>query len=180
MHTRHFVDILFNLGLFPLINKPSRTTESTITLIDNIFSNDLALIYSSGLLINDISDHLPIFLFSKHAKRNKDYHHYKMIRRINDNNIQLMKNELSEQNWNLVCNCNNVNLAYDNFLDIFMKVYNKHCPLQKVYVKQKSIERPWFNNSLKNACKKKNILYKKFLKTRSTKQIPDTNYTKIN
>ena len=34
--TRYFVDTMFNLGLFPLINKPSRVTESTTTLIDNI------------------------------------------------------------------------------------------------------------------------------------------------
>ena len=39
--TRDCIDVLFSLGLFPLICKPSRITEYSATLIDNIFTNDL-------------------------------------------------------------------------------------------------------------------------------------------
>ena len=59
--TQHCVEVLFSLGIYPLIDKPSRITDSNATLIDNIFTNELNSYITSGLLINDISDHLPVF-----------------------------------------------------------------------------------------------------------------------
>jgi hypothetical protein len=58
--TRMFLDLMYTYGLYPLINKPTRITLGCSTLIDNIFSNILCK-SKSGVLINDISDHLPIF-----------------------------------------------------------------------------------------------------------------------
>ena len=60
--TKEFVDTLFSCGLYPVINKPSRITEDSATLIDNFFINTVNCNVKSGLLINDISDHLPIFV----------------------------------------------------------------------------------------------------------------------
>ena len=39
--TKNFIDIMYGFGLFPLINKPSRITEFSQTLIDNIFTNNI-------------------------------------------------------------------------------------------------------------------------------------------
>jgi exonuclease III len=54
---------LFTSFYFPLITMPTRITQHTATLIDNLFSNDLEKInYSqNGLISSDISNHLPIF-----------------------------------------------------------------------------------------------------------------------
>ena len=58
--TKQFVDLLFNAGLLPLINLPTRISSENSTLIDNIFSNIIDD-SKSGALINDtISDHLPV------------------------------------------------------------------------------------------------------------------------
>lgn len=46
---------------------PRRETSHCATLIDNIFTNDTENNTVSGLLINDISDHLPVYE-SKHKK----------------------------------------------------------------------------------------------------------------
>ena len=46
---------------FPVILRPTRITNNSCTLIDNIFFNN-PLITNSGLIICDISDHLPIFV----------------------------------------------------------------------------------------------------------------------
>ena len=94
--------------LYPLIDK-----KYSATLIDNIFTNELTNQIISGLLINDISDHLPI-------------------------------------------------------LDTFIKLYNKHCPLKRGKNKNLNTNnKPWFTNGLRNACLKKNLLYKEFLKKRT-------------
>ena len=50
------------MSLYPLITKLSRITSHSATLIDNIFINNMENNIVSGLLMNDISDHLPVFV----------------------------------------------------------------------------------------------------------------------
>ena len=66
----------------------------------------------------------------------------------------------------MVYNHYDPNEAYDAFLSIFIALYDKHCPL-RVQKERKIEEKPWMTRGLENACKKKNILYKQFLKTRT-------------
>lgn len=60
--TEEFIETLYSLSLFPTITKPTRITGNGATLIDNIFTNNIESNSLSGILINDISDHLPIFV----------------------------------------------------------------------------------------------------------------------
>ena len=39
--TKDFIEMLYSLGLYPLIDRPSRITSNSATLIDNIFTNEL-------------------------------------------------------------------------------------------------------------------------------------------
>ena len=59
-----FLDCLHEHALVPLITKPTRFTSESSTLIDNMFTNKLSNIMLSGILIIDISDHLPVFYIS--------------------------------------------------------------------------------------------------------------------
>ena len=61
--TQDFADLMYSHSLFPSITKPTRVTNKSATLIDNIFCNKLIdnHIVLSGILYTDISDHLPIF-----------------------------------------------------------------------------------------------------------------------
>lgn len=64
--TADFLDTLYSRGFHPLITKPSRMTSS---LINNIFLNIIDNNISCGLIINDISDHLPVFvIYDCHIK----------------------------------------------------------------------------------------------------------------
>ena len=74
---------------------------------------------------------------------------------INDN-IKKLDDFLALQNWQTVYNAYNVNESYNNFVDIFLHLYNlscfiKHCKLKNNY-------KTWLTNGLKNACRKK-IIY---------------------
>ena len=63
--TSEFNDINVIHSLFPSINKPTRVTPTSATIIDNIFTNYLdASKLSTSILITDISDHFPICFFS--------------------------------------------------------------------------------------------------------------------
>ena len=64
-HTQHFVDLLFSLSLFPLINRPTRLSNQHASIIDNIFTNAINKNINCGIIMDDISDHFPIFCISE-------------------------------------------------------------------------------------------------------------------
>ena len=116
-HNSEFLDTLHSRGLYPLITKPSRATSFSATLIDNIFTNVLENNINSGLVINDISDHLPVFAtftYELQRKNTEKCHRYKRVR--TDDRINAFRNDLLKQEWNEVYT-DEVNTAYDSFLN---------------------------------------------------------------
>ena len=63
-HYKHFFENKTACGFFPKISMPTRFTEQSATLIDNIFTNQLDN-HVSGVLTNSISDHQMLFSYSK-------------------------------------------------------------------------------------------------------------------
>ena len=59
--TNKFLDSLASNSFIPLILQPTRITNHSNTLIDNIFSNAIDPDIISGNLTSTISDHLPQF-----------------------------------------------------------------------------------------------------------------------
>jgi len=82
--TEDFINTLGSFFLEPHILKPTRITNHSATLIDNIFFNSIEYQTVSGNLLNDLSDHLPNFLiiesfaFSIHKEKSfrRDYSNY--------------------------------------------------------------------------------------------------------
>ena len=60
--TGEFLDSIYSNMFHPLISRPTRITSNAATLIDIIFTNNIHNCTTSGLLFNDLSDHLPIFV----------------------------------------------------------------------------------------------------------------------
>ena len=57
-----FFNTLASFSFLPLISKPTRVQDSSTTLIDNIFCNNLNIIVRNGVILDDTSDHFPIFI----------------------------------------------------------------------------------------------------------------------
>ena len=57
-----FDDVVSN-GFFPKITLPTRLSDNSSTLIDNIFTNNIDEASTSGILLNSISDHQMIFTY---------------------------------------------------------------------------------------------------------------------
>ena len=62
--TAQFIESLFAFSFLPMITKLTRIAAHSATLIDNIFTNNTTVSSKNGLIISDISDHLPIFSIS--------------------------------------------------------------------------------------------------------------------
>lgn len=75
----------------------------------------------------------------------------------------MLKDDLAIQDWKVVCEQEDVDEAYNYFLDIFLNLYEKNCPVKKYKIKDNKDNTPWITNGLRNACKKKNQLYKKYI-----------------
>ena len=79
--------------MMPTITRPTRVTQTSATLIDNVFiSKRLQNNYSSLILIDDISDHFPSIVFSKKEPIKLQ------TREINDSKILEIKNKLDKIN----------------------------------------------------------------------------------
>uniref|UniRef100_A0A8C6M161 Reverse transcriptase domain-containing protein n=1 Tax=Nothobranchius furzeri TaxID=105023 RepID=A0A8C6M161_NOTFU len=167
--TEEFIDIMYSLGLFPLITRPTRITLHCTTLIDNIFTNIMEEKVESGLLISDISDHLPVFAsYDCHYKNETEGTNYMYKRMKTEQRLNSLKNDLLEQDWNIVYEKNEVDQAYDTFLNIFKSQFDRNCPVIKNIQRNKYKEKPWMTKGLQNACNKKNTLYREFIKNRTT------------
>ena len=58
---QNFVNLMFQFGLIPTINKPTRVINETISAIDQIITNSIYNNdFKTGIIMTDISDHFPI------------------------------------------------------------------------------------------------------------------------
>ena len=70
--TDGFISANLSLGLMPTITRPTQITRNTATLIDNIFISQTWLEnFECGILVDDMSDHLPSIVSIKGLKTNK-------------------------------------------------------------------------------------------------------------
>ena len=166
--TKSFLDTMYSIGLYPLIDRPTRISNHSFTLIDNVFTNVTNHKVTSGILVSDITDHLPIFVFCTYPNPNRADQKCNVKKRIiNENTLLSLSNNLAEECWDNVFRSADVDTAYGEFITTFSKQYNICCPMKTVRNSFTRRDKPWITNGLKNACHKKNRLYKQFLCSRS-------------
>jgi len=163
--TENLVDIMFSQAFVPLINRPTRVTVNTATLIDHIYTNaiyDENYVYSSGILISALSDHFPIFHICCKDKQECKTKQQITTHVINTRTLHGFKSSLENQDWHTVMDDPDVNNAYNSLNAIFNKCYCENIP-----VITKSMEvrnKPWITTCLLNSIKRKNKLYKQYLR----------------
>merc|ERR1712030_73085 len=100
--------------MYCTINKSTRVTSTTNTLIDHFWTNDYLNSSLNGIIYNDTSDHFPIFSSFKFSSLLNDDNNETSknitYRDFKDNNILRFKNELVDVDWDLVF-VNDVNVA---------------------------------------------------------------------
>ena len=159
---------MYTYFMNPQIIQPSRITDHTATLIDNIFLNSVEYDTMSGNLLSDISDHLRNFLvINKISTLKKDNIIYK--RNHTKINQEKIVNELQKTDWSyLSLNCDNdPSIIFDSIYDKVIKVIDTYAPMEKISKKEAKFNtKPWITTALKTI-RIKSILYRKFLKNNS-------------
>ena len=170
--TQEFVDSLFSHMFIPLINRPTRITAHSATLIDNIFTNNVRCKHFNGIVINDISDHLPVFVYevdeTEIASKNSQTK-YLTKRDFSERNKSNFRLSLSRVNWNLRFDESDTNECYNSFVSEYVRLYNESFPLKTIKLKTKKVMRsPWITQSLLVSIRKKDKLYKQFINSRDS------------
>ena len=90
------LDTFFSMGFSPTINKPTRVSSTSATIIDNIFTNSMDHNSVSGILLSDLSDHYPVFHLSSVIDTNQDYkNNSSFVRHITPSALQSLSRDLS-------------------------------------------------------------------------------------
>ena len=168
--TGEFLDGLHSCMFTPLISLPSRITSHTATLIYNIFTNYFDHQYrTAGLLLADISDHLPIFSI---CSDNTPTHRARETIFVRNKNVENTKNffeQLESNDWLQLPGHNDPKMCYDSFLNKCFQIYNTCFPLKKLKGKNQS-RKPWLSKGLLKSVKRKNKLYKQYLSDPSSQK----------
>ena len=160
--TGRFLELNYSYNMYPLIIKPTRITEKSATLIDNIITNDLRNKMKNFILIDDITDHLPVFTVIANVANYKSVKGTIEKRSLTIKNVNKLKCELVEHSWHRVLQCENADQCYEIFIKDFVDILDRCCKMVKSHVTHKNVK-PWLTTGLINACKKKNSMYKRWL-----------------
>ena len=130
--TENFLNTMYAHKMLPMIKRPTRYGDCSATLIDNIFTNILGEHHISGIILDDLSDHLPIFFVSQDQQsliNNGKKYITTVSRTINDSTITDLSQKLQDLDWSMLQD-KDPDEAYNMFSDTFHHVYNEALPLQ--------------------------------------------------
>ena len=160
------------MDLLPVITKPTRITDTSATLIDNIFiSSRIQQDYHSGFIISDMSDHLPTFVKFRYVEYDIKQQMEISYRKINETNIQAMNEDLKGYNWEELLEGTKTDEAFHILHLIVLESMNKHMPekTRKLAKKVQSNE-PWLTKGIKRSIDKQKQLYRKTLNKEATEK----------
>ena len=160
---KDYLDNIFALGLHPTITLPTRITDTTATLIDNVYSNHLTDKYLSGIILPDISDHYPYFHSFYTDINQKKTRNVKYFRMINDTTINNLYQDLVNIDINASLRSElttDPNINYNILESIITNALDREMPLKKIKIhkyKQKKTE--WITKGIIKSIRYRDNLY---------------------
>ena len=158
------LDLSTSLGFLPLITRPTRVTDKTSTLIDNIYVSPQ--LYdnnrSAQVLEYDLSDHYPcLAYFRTLGKCQRDLTF--QFRNCNNKILQDIANQLALVDW-FPNQLTDLNASFDKFTETIYTSFNNNCPLiTKTIAEHSVLKENWMTKTLLN---KSRLLQRTFRKVR--------------
>ena len=153
--------IMSLFGLHQIISQPTRTTPTSSTLLDHIYTNNVQMV--SGVAVDDvcISDHCPITctLLSKIPKSKHKGHKVIQFRSFKHFDQNAFLYDLHRTDFTCVYNCNDANDALNSLYDTFIPIVDKHAPIRRKRVKHPTLP-GWLSSEIMNAMRVRDNLKK--------------------
>ena len=159
-YTSKFIETMFDHCFYSMINKPTRITSSSATVLDHVWTNIYSYVIKAKIPLHPISDHLPLIKCFE-AYQHKNIHNSK-IRIFNPENINNFHNTLdSTFDTEIVLRESDPNLAYELFINHYYKVFDPCFPLTNP--RPKTHSNNWFDKDLQVLMYEKEKLFKKYV-----------------
>ena len=169
IESENFLNTLVSYYFQPFILQPTRITDHSATLIDNIFLNSIEHSIISGNIVYDLTDHLPNFIIiNKLLDTTDDVNCFRRdYSKFNEENFI---HDMSQINWQHVLYPNSgPSDMFNRFYSKLLEKVDEYVPLKKVSKNElKFLSKPWITSGIKKSIKTKNKIYHKYLKTKST------------
>jgi len=123
-----YLQTIFENGFYQIINKATRFSNLSFTLIDHILTNFHTPSINCGVLITDVSDHLMTLTSIPHFSPKPSSHKPPPTRTLTRAQILNLKNALSQFSWQNVLETNDVNESYENFWDTLSPLLDLYFP----------------------------------------------------
>ena len=154
-------NIFYTFGFFPTITSPTRIQNNSMTVLDQIWIN-CPVEFSSGILLCDITDHLPIFTFIDITKRDINATHLKKFRCFSVENKIKFKNMLHEFDWSCMSSHHDVNYMTNVFDETLQNLYDECFPIVTKQISTKRVKNPWMSSGILKSVKNKSAMFKRF------------------
>jgi len=152
---------LLNQCFTPLINYPTRFTETSATLIDNIFVKSYSNIkYEARIMVSKMSDHQPCILTISNIKMQQSDNYKNCYKeKININEFVSRINALD---FDDMLFSKDINENYGKFIEAIERC--KSSSTKKVMRTRKEPKYPWITRDLLRSINHKNSMYKRLMK----------------
>ena len=130
-----FLAVMNSYNLFPSILENTRITPTSANCLDNIFTNSLVI--KATVFENFISDHTAQkVVFEIESKNVRSFNHKRIFSTENKTNfLESLRTENFESVYSV--DIKDVNKQWNNFIGIFVQIFNENFPIKKLYNKKK-------------------------------------------
>ena len=170
IHVNCCVDTFFEFEHYPLINIPTRITDSTATVLDHLWTNIVEIPIKTAVLMDDIADHLPVYMnlaleksssigkqivekrcFSEEAVRKSKF---------NSSLRKMMIDDILQEKC--------TNKAYNIFHQKYSKLFETSFPVRKKkIITRKKQTRSWYSIEIKQLNDLKQKYHLLYIKNKS-------------
>ena len=136
-----------------MVNKPTRSTQNSASLIDLLFTSVPELFIMTGCKEVGVSDHEMIYGELK-CKVDPKKAKVKLVRCLAKCDCQKLMESMKMVPWSILDTMDDVDGYWDCWKKMFNEVIEEHLPLRKVRAREHSL--PWINQGLRKMMRMRN------------------------
>ena len=128
------MNLTYSLGCIPFITHPTRITTTSLTLLDHVYTNNVVGEHKSFILVEDVSDHLPVMVCSNLSLPKSEKSTVTLIRDTKNFEVEKFLDKLTE-GMELLGDIKEecIDNYTEKFIDTFHKTLNIHAPRMHHY-----------------------------------------------
>ena len=130
--------------LTQIITVPTRITQLSKSCIDHVWTNRPEMYKNNGAITFPQSDHQLVYAARKSPRLAKGTSRNIRARSYRNFSVSAFLDDLDKAPWHTVEACDNPDMAWDIFQNLFISICDKHAPFKNMKIPNNPP--PWFND----------------------------------